>query len=65
MNDELKALGDEYWAWQMETSPLSALMLGDHTHADRFDEFSRQAEDQQISALQSFEMSSWETDNAL
>ena len=54
MNDELKALADEYWAWQMEMSPVSALMLGDHTNADQFDEFSREAEDRHIVALRSF-----------
>ncbi|MDH3539489.1 MAG: DUF885 domain-containing protein [Acidimicrobiia bacterium] len=54
MNKPLQKLADEYWEWQLETSPLTALMMGDHRYADRFDEFSRQAEDRNISQLLEF-----------
>ncbi len=54
MNEAFRDLADEYWEWQLETSPLNALMLGDHRYADRFDEFSREAEDRDIAALRQF-----------
>jgi len=54
VNEELSALSDEYWEWQLENSPLGALMLGDHRYGDKFDEFSREAEDRTISDLRSF-----------
>lgn len=54
MNEPLRVLGEEYWEYQLEASPVSALMLGDHRFADRFDEFSREAEDRDIAALRAF-----------
>ena len=54
MNESLKLLGDEYWEYQLETSPITALMMGDHRYGDRFDEFSREAEDKDIAALRDF-----------
>ncbi len=54
MNEPLRNLADEYWEWQLETSPLNALLLGDHRYADRFDEFSREAEDRNIASLRGF-----------
>ncbi|MBT8217965.1 MAG: DUF885 domain-containing protein [Acidimicrobiia bacterium] len=54
MNEALRDVSDEYWEWQLENSPVSALMLGDHRYADRFDEMSREAEDRTIADLRSF-----------
>ncbi|NNL13228.1 MAG: DUF885 domain-containing protein [Acidimicrobiia bacterium] len=54
MNESLRAIGEEYWEYQLETSPLTALMLGDHRYGDRFDEQSREAEDRNIAALRDF-----------
>ncbi|NNC92278.1 MAG: DUF885 domain-containing protein [Acidimicrobiia bacterium] len=54
MNEPLQALADEYWEWQLETSPLTALLMGDHRYGDRFDEFSRDAEDRNIARLLEF-----------
>lgn len=54
MNESLAALGDEYWEHQLEISPVTALLLGDHRHGDRFDEYSRDAEDRMIARLREF-----------
>jgi uncharacterized protein (DUF885 family) len=54
VNEELSALSDEYWEWQLKTSPIGALMLGDHRYGDQFDEFSREAEDRTIADLRAF-----------
>ncbi|MDJ0961177.1 MAG: DUF885 domain-containing protein [Acidimicrobiia bacterium] len=54
MNEELRALGDEFWEYQLETSPTQALMLGDHRYDERFESASRKAEDAHIARLREF-----------
>lgn len=54
MKDEMRALADEYWEYQLETNPTQALMLGDHRFDDRVEEASREAEDAQIARLREF-----------
>lgn len=54
VNEPLRVLGEEYWEYQLRTSPLGALLLGDHRFADQFDEFSREAEDRTIGELREF-----------
>lgn len=49
--DELAA---DYFAALMEISPTWAHMLGDHSHADRFEDGSRAAEDAEIVMLRSY-----------
>jgi len=51
MNDELRRLGEEYWEYQLEHGPTEALLLGDHRYDDRFEDFSRPAEDAHIAKL--------------
>lgn len=48
---ELARLGDEYWALALESSPLSATLLGVHDHDDRLDDLSIQVEQDHRSAL--------------
>jgi len=54
VNQELHDLGAEYWEWQLETNPTSALMLGDHRFDSQFEQASREAEDAEIAALRRF-----------
>lgn len=54
MNDELKALGDEYYEYRLEHSPTMALMQGDHRYDDRMEDGSREAEDAHIGRLRAF-----------
>lgn len=42
--DQLRALADEYWEFQLETSPLLASYLGDHRFDDRADDLSAEGE---------------------
>jgi uncharacterized protein (DUF885 family) len=54
VNQELRRLGDEYWEYHLEHSPTSALMLGDHRYDERFEDYSRSAEDTDIARLRDF-----------
>lgn len=54
MNEQLKALGEEYYEYRLETSPTMALMQGDHRYDDRMEDVSRQAEDDHIRRLREF-----------
>ena len=54
MNEELAALGDEFWEFTLEVNPTQALMLGIHTHDTEQEQMSRQAEDAEISRLREF-----------
>jgi len=42
--EQLRALADEYWEFQLETSPLLASYLGDHRFDDQADEVSADSE---------------------
>ena len=48
MNADLDALAKEYWEFVTESSPVEALMRGDHRYDDRFDDVSEAAEEQKI-----------------
>ena len=50
MNEDLRALADEYWEHVLKTNPTEAHMLGDYRYVDRFEEASRPAEDADIAA---------------
>ena len=50
---ELNNLADEYYEWSLRTHPNEATMRGVHEHDAELDEFSREAEDKQISYLRS------------
>ncbi len=54
MNEDLRALADEYWEYVLRTNPTEAHMLGDYRYIDRFEDASREAEDADISAKRSF-----------
>jgi len=54
LNEELLALGEEYWEYLLETAPTEAMMLGDHRYDDRFESASLEAEDAHIARLHEF-----------
>jgi uncharacterized protein (DUF885 family) len=54
VNDELQALGEEYWEYRLEVQPTQALLLGDHRYDDRFESASLEAEDAHIARLRGF-----------
>ena len=54
MNEELRQLGEDYWAWSLKTSPTNATLLGYHDYDAEMDDASRAAEDEQIAALDGF-----------
>lgn len=54
MNDDLRALADEYWEYVLRTEPTEAHMLGDYRYIDQFEDVSREAEDADIEARRSF-----------
>ncbi len=54
MNEELKALSDEYYEYTLEHSPTSALMKGDHRYDELMEDASREAEDAHIGRLRGF-----------
>ncbi|HEX6196367.1 MAG TPA: DUF885 domain-containing protein [Jiangellaceae bacterium] len=43
-SEQLRALAEEYWEFQLETSPLMASYLGDHRFDDRADDMSAEGE---------------------
>ena len=49
---ELANLADEYYRWTLRTQPISASLRGIHDYDNEIGEYSRQAEDRQISELQ-------------
>jgi uncharacterized protein (DUF885 family) len=51
--EELNNLAEEYYMWSLRTHPLMATLRGIHDYDTEFDEFSREAEDSQISYLRS------------
>ncbi|HEX9854775.1 MAG TPA: DUF885 domain-containing protein [Acidimicrobiia bacterium] len=54
MSEDLRRIGDEYWEYQLEVSPSTAFMMGDHRHDDRHEDASRAAEDEEIGRLKAF-----------
>ncbi len=54
MNEELEALGDEYYEYRLEVSPTMALMQGDHRYDDRMEDATRAGEDEHIGRLRVF-----------
>ena len=54
MNEELEALGDEYYEYRLEVSPTMALMQGDHRYDDRMEDATRGGEDEHIGRLRAF-----------
>jgi uncharacterized protein (DUF885 family) len=54
MNTALDELATEYWDYAMSTSPSAALLLGDHRFDTEMEQFSRQAEDEQIEKFSGF-----------
>lgn len=54
MNEDLRALADEYWEYVLRTNPTDAHMLGDYRYIDRFEDVGREAEDADIAVKRSF-----------
>lgn len=54
MNQDLRALADEYWEYVLKANPTEAHMLGDYRYIDSFEDASRDAEDEDIAARRSF-----------
>ncbi|MCP4966078.1 MAG: DUF885 domain-containing protein [bacterium] len=48
MNVELDQLAQDYWEYALSTFPTEAMLLGDHRFDAEMEQFSRQAEDEQI-----------------
>ncbi len=64
MNEELKALGEEYYEYTLENSPTTALMQGEHRYDDRMEDESREGEDQHIARLHDFAIRAEAIDSA-
>ncbi|OFW65513.1 MAG: hypothetical protein A2Z12_02840 [Actinobacteria bacterium RBG_16_68_21] len=54
MNEALNQLAEDYWEFVAESSPVEALMRGDHRFDDRFDDVSLAAEDRKIARRRGF-----------
>lgn len=54
MNTPLDKLARDYWDYNLSISPTEAMLLGDHRFDAEIEQFSRQAEDEQISRLEGF-----------
>ena len=54
MNEDLKALAEEYHEYTLENEPTTALMQGDHRYDDRMEDASREDEDRHIARLRDF-----------
>ena len=53
-HQDLAQLSDEYYEWTLRTQPITATMRGIHDYDTEIGEFSREAEDRQISELRAF-----------
>jgi len=62
VNEELRALADEFWEYVLETGPTDAHMVGDYRYIDQFEDFSREGEDADISARRAFAVRAREFD---
>ena len=54
MNDELKKVGDKFWAFTLESSPTNATLLGYHDYDPELEDLSREVEDEHIASLDGF-----------
>lgn len=54
MSDDIEQLAKEYFGALMEAEPTWAHMLGDFSHADRFEDATRAAEDRHAEVLRDF-----------
>jgi len=54
VNEDLRALADEYSEYTLKIEPTFTHMLGDYRYIDQFEDASRQAEDADIAARRSF-----------
>ena len=54
MNEALDRLAKDYWEFVTESSPVEALMRGDHRYDDRFDDVSLEAENATIARRREF-----------
>jgi hypothetical protein len=54
VNAALDRLAKEYWEFVVESSPVEALMRGDHRYDDRFEDVSLAAEDGRIARRRDF-----------
>lgn len=51
MNDRLQSLAAEFWEFAMETSPLSATLLGDHRYDDQVPDLTAEREAADVARL--------------
>lgn len=54
VNESLENLSSNYWEFLSESQPISASLRGDHRFDDQFDDMTRNAEDEMITALSGF-----------
>ena len=54
MADDINALADEYFEFLSRVGPTGAHMRGDYRYMDRFEDLSRDAEDDEITVRRSF-----------
>ncbi len=54
MSSDLRSLADEYHEYDMKQNPTTAHMSGDYRYADRMEDASRSAEDENIARLREF-----------
>ena len=52
VNDDLKRIGNEYWAFTLRSEPTSASLRGFHEHDAELEDLSRQTEDDHIDTLE-------------
>ena len=53
-SSDIRSLADEYFEYLTETNPTEAHMRGDYRYADRWEDFSREAEDVNVARLREF-----------
>ncbi|MEO7352564.1 MAG: DUF885 domain-containing protein [Marmoricola sp.] len=54
MTDSIDTLAEEYWAHYLEVEPTEAHLLGDYSQAGRFEQVTRDSEDDEIAAMRRF-----------
>jgi uncharacterized protein (DUF885 family) len=64
VNEELRALADEYSEYSLKAEPTFAHMLGDYRYIDQFEDASREAEDADIAVRRSFAQRAREIDES-
>jgi uncharacterized protein (DUF885 family) len=64
MNEDLKQLGEDYWAFSLQASPTQAILLGYHDYDAELEDASREVEDEHIAALDGFAASAGAIDPA-